>query len=115
MRPEAKIDFARSLRRDETFAEKRLWEQLRGRKLGGLKFVRQAAIGPYVVDFLCREHRFIIEVDGATHSTERELEKDAERTSHLAELGHRIVRFQNEEILHGLDGVLVRIREALAS
>ncbi len=46
---------AKSLRRKETEAEKRLWGYLRDRRLNGNKFVRQVPIGPYVVDFLNRE------------------------------------------------------------
>jgi hypothetical protein len=33
----------------------RLWFALRDRRLGGFKFVRQEAIRPYIVDFVCRE------------------------------------------------------------
>jgi very-short-patch-repair endonuclease len=36
-----------------------------------LKFVRQYSIGPYFVDFVCRERMIIVEIDGATHSTEQ--------------------------------------------
>ena len=45
---------ARALRRDDTEAERRLWEELRGRRLNGFKFVRQLPIGPYFADFACR-------------------------------------------------------------
>ena len=69
MRDGAKLSTARQFRRDETFAEKRLWEQLRNRTLEGFKFVRQAPAGPYIADFLCRENKLIFEVDGATQQT----------------------------------------------
>ena len=62
---------ARKLRRGQTSAEQRLWRAIRNRQLDGLKFVRQVAIGPYVADFACRRGRIVIELDGATHSTER--------------------------------------------
>ena len=57
---------ARRLRKSDTAAEQRLWEALRGRRLAGLKFVRQLPIGPYYADFVCRAKRLIIEVDGDT-------------------------------------------------
>ena len=72
---------ARKLRRDETAAEKRLWEQLRSRKLQGFKFARQAPVGSYVADFLCRESKLVIEIDGATHFTTEEIERDKKRTN----------------------------------
>jgi very-short-patch-repair endonuclease len=70
-----------------------------------LKFVRQAPIGPYFVDFLCREHAVVVEVDGGTHSTVDELGADAARTAFLATQGLRIFRAHNSEIYDNLDGV----------
>ncbi|MGQ0485233.1 MAG: endonuclease domain-containing protein [Hyphomicrobiales bacterium] len=113
MRDNAKLSAARLLRRSDTLAEKRLWEQLRNRQLEGFKFVRQAPVGPYIADFLCREHRLVVEVDGATHSSGAEMERDFNRTSHLAKLGYRVIRFQNDEIVTGMDQVLTLILEAL--
>ena len=68
---------ARVLRSHSTSAEDRIWSALRNRRLNGLKFVRQYSIGPYFVDFVCRERMIIVEIDGATHSTEQELLYDA--------------------------------------
>lgn len=59
---------ARRLRLNSTNAELRLWNRLRSRSIEGCKFVRQEPIGPYVVDFVCREKRLIVEVDGGQHS-----------------------------------------------
>lgn len=114
MREGQKTFTARRLRRDETLAEKRLWEQLRNRQLDGLKFVRQAPVGPYVADFLCRELNLVIEVDGATHSTAAEIAYDAARTEKLEQLGFRVLRIQNDEAVSGMDELLTVIREALA-
>ena len=61
---DAKRSFARKLRREMTEAEGRLWEQLRDRRLDGLKFRRQAPIGSYVADFLCADAMLVVEVDG---------------------------------------------------
>ena len=63
---------ARSLRRDDTSTEQRLWTALRYRRLNGVKFVRQLPIGPYIADFACRAAKLIVEVDGATHSAEED-------------------------------------------
>ena len=57
-----KTVFARQLRKHSTQAERKLWRHLRSRSLAGFKFVRQEPIGPYIVDFICREKRLVIEV-----------------------------------------------------
>lgn len=74
---------SRELRQEQTSSEKLLWGKLRGRRLCGYEFVRQEPIGPYFVDFLCREHALVIEVDGATHSTEEEINRDKRRERFL--------------------------------
>jgi very-short-patch-repair endonuclease len=58
---------SRQLRRSMTDAERRLWEQLRERQMGGYKFRRQYPFGRYVLDFVCLQARLIIEVDGGQH------------------------------------------------
>jgi len=68
---ERRVNLERKLRRQSTDAETRLWLCLRDRRLCGSKFVRQEAIESYVVDFICRERRLIIEVDGASMRTIR--------------------------------------------
>lgn len=94
------------LRSRATGSEARLWAQLRNRQLGGFKFIRQAPIGAYFVDFVCRERKIVIEVDGATHGTPAEVENDAARTAALERMGYRVVRVTNDEILHNIAGVL---------
>ena len=101
-----KTDRARALRDRATSAEDWLWSRLRGRRLQGLKFVRQAPVGAYFVDFLCREHRVVVEVDGATHGTAAEILRDRERTAFLEREGYRVFRAHNEEVYENLDGVL---------
>jgi very-short-patch-repair endonuclease len=111
--PHKKINRARSLRRADIPAEERLWTNLRGRRLQKFKFVRQIPIGPYIVDFLCREARLIVEVDGATHSEDREIAYDAKRGAFLKAEGYRIIRVQNEDVYRHtvdvLDGILLAL------
>lgn len=97
---------SRVLRAQLIAAEARLWAKLRNRQLAGLKFVRQAAVGPYFVDFLCRERKVIIEVDGGTHSTGSEVVADAAREAELRQLGFRVVRVSNIAIYENVAGVL---------
>jgi very-short-patch-repair endonuclease len=104
---------AKALRKTSTRAEGLLWEQLRAKRFQGMKFVRQHPIGPYVVDFACRSLRLIIEVDGATHGTESELVHDAHRSAFLERLGYTILRISNDEVMNGMNEVLVLIAEAI--
>jgi very-short-patch-repair endonuclease len=113
LRQGAKLYSARALRRDETLAEKRLWEQLRNRTLEGFKFSRQVPIGSFIADFVCRKQRLIVEVDGATHSTDEEQAYDIRRTGFLKFEGYTVIRFQNDEILNGMDEVLTLILQVL--
>ena len=86
-----------------------LWSELRNRRLGGLKFVRQAPIGPYFVDFLCRERRVVVEVDGATHGSETEIAADATRTAHLNQLCYRVFRAHNDDGYNNQDRMLAAL------
>jgi very-short-patch-repair endonuclease len=97
---------ARGLRQSAPKAEKQLWYKLRDRRLNGFKFVRQEQIGRFYADFCCREHRLIIEVDGATHSTDLEVERDRHRQLHLEALGYSVLRFTNDELFRNMEGVL---------
>ncbi len=109
---ERKTSRARRLRRHSTKAELRLWNRLRSRVLHGHKFVRQEPIGPYVVDFVCRERRLVIEVDGGQHATDP---KDAIRDKWFMDRQYRVLRFWNNEVMGNIDGVLESIAAEFAS
>ena len=100
---------AARLRREQTDVEQRFWLAVRDRRLAGMKFRRQATIGPYAVDFLCIEKRLIIELDGGQH----EPTIDANRTRFLEARGHRVLRFWNNDVVENFDGVLRAVSEAL--
>jgi very-short-patch-repair endonuclease len=91
-------------------AERRLWRYLRSRGLNGHKFVRQEPIGPYTVDFVCREHRIIIEVDGGQHATDK---RDPIRDNWFKKNRYRAMRFWNKDVLGNIEGVLETIAAAL--
>ena len=104
---------ARALRRDAPSAERIVWRHLRNRRLGGWKFVRQEPIGPYFADFVCREKMLVVEIDGATHSTDVEIASDARRTAFLEAQGFRVMRFINAQIYENADGALEEILRVL--
>jgi very-short-patch-repair endonuclease len=85
---------ARRLRGEATYAESALWNRLRGRAFEGLKFRRQAPLGRYIVDFVCLEHRLVIELDGGIHDAPfRDPERDRRRDDCLREQGYRFCGF----------------------
>ncbi|MBZ9815791.1 endonuclease domain-containing protein [Mesorhizobium sp. CA7] len=98
----AKRSFARTLRREMTEAEHKLWQELRDRRLDRIKFRRQVPIGKYVADFACLEARLIVELDGSQHA---DSESDLERGAELKARGFRILRFWNDDILKDMSGV----------
>ncbi|MSP47154.1 MAG: DUF559 domain-containing protein [Xanthobacteraceae bacterium] len=103
---------SRKLRAASTNAELHLWSKLRSRSLDGHKFVRQEPIGPFVVDFVCREIRLVIEVDGGQHATDP---RDPPREQWLTDHGYQVIRFWNNDVLGNMDGVLQTILSALAA
>lgn len=107
----AQIARARTLRRDMTEAENRLWYHLRDRRLLGFKFVRQYPVARYYADFACREAMLVIEADGGQHTPER----DALRDRTIKAAGYRLLRFWNNDILGNTHGVLEEITRALSS
>ena len=105
-----KVKVERRLRRQGTDAEMKLWLSLRDRRLGGFKFVRQEAIEAFIVDFVCRDKKVIVEVDGGQHS---ESAKDRVRDEILRTAGYRVLRFWNSDVLKNKNGVLEVIADAL--
>ena len=103
---------AKDLRNHATPAERQLWRAISRRQIGGHKFSRQMPIGPYFADFLCREAKLLIELDGYSHDQEQG--RDERRDCFLAEQGFRVLRFANREVMDNLEGVVQAIRLALA-
>jgi very-short-patch-repair endonuclease len=99
-------DFAKELRRTQTNAEKILWSGLRNKQLGGYRFRRQHPIETFIADFVCVKERLIVEVDGVTHETAKELAYDHRRTRALEMLGWRVIRYANDAVFDNLDDVL---------
>ncbi|ESZ20754.1 endonuclease domain-containing protein [Mesorhizobium sp. L48C026A00] len=94
--------FARSMRREPTEAEDRLWHELRGRRLDRIKFRRQAPVGKFIADFVCAEARLIVEM---TAASTRVRNYDRERDAELKGRSFRVLRFWNDEVLRDLNAV----------
>lgn len=101
------------LRRNQTVAEKCLWDQLRNKRLKGIKFNRQYSIGANILDFYSPKLRLVIELDGGQHAEQISREYDHARTEYLKAHGSEEVRFWNHEIMHNIEGVPQKITEKI--
>lgn len=107
------LERAKALRKNMTAAETTLWYHLRAHRLQGFKFKRQKPVGQFIVDFVCMEHRIVIEVDGGQHLDEAQY--DQARDEWLRRRGFEVLRFWNHEVMGNLEGVLEAIHMALRS
>jgi len=105
------VRIARRLRVNQTDAKIVLWNRIRNRQIDGHKFVRQEPILGYICDFVCRERRLIVEVDGGQHN---ESAADAIRDRRLIEEDYKVLRFWNNDVLGNAEGVLTAIQAELS-
>ncbi|OGE87973.1 MAG: hypothetical protein A3J07_02205 [Candidatus Doudnabacteria bacterium RIFCSPLOWO2_02_FULL_49_13] len=104
---------SRSLRKNQTPWENKLWYNLRAKRFKGYRFRRQFVIGYYIVDFCCFEKKLIIELDGGQHNEEQTQLNDKERTEFLKSQGFKVIRFWNNDIQKNLPEVLETILDNL--
>ncbi len=112
------LSFARELRKNQTPAEKLFWSKVRNRRFLGLKFNRQFIIehdnsSYFIADFHCHEKKLIVEIDGEIHY--RQQEYDQIREEILRELGYKIVRFRNEDVIQNWSKVEKKLISELSS
>jgi len=100
------IENARALRKNMTPQEKRIWFFLRQKRFQGMRFRRQAPIGPYIADFLCLNPRLIIEIDGGQHNMPEHEAYDKKRTDYLEARGYKVLRFWDREVNLHIESVL---------
>ena len=102
-------DRARHIRRHN--AELRLSGLLRSRALRRYRFRRQHVVGPFIVDFICIEQAFIIELVNHQHALG--VPADSQRKLFLESLGFRVLRLWDSEVLSDPRTALRRIVDAL--
>lgn len=103
---------ARNNRRNMTEAESVFWSIVKGNGMGQ-RCLRQHVIGDYIVDFLFRKSKLIVEIDGGYHFSEEQQKEDAIRTKWLENEGYKVVRFTNEQVLFDTDNMIEKIEVAL--
>ena len=105
---------ARGNRKNMTEAESIFWSLVKGNLLGQ-RCLRQHIIGDYIVDFLFRKSKVIVEIDGGYHFTEKQQTDDAVRTDWLVQQGYKVIRFTNEQVLCDTDNVINEVKVTLSS
>ena len=105
----------KNLRKNQTEAERIIWNMVRNRQIQGLKFFRQYGVGPYIVDFCCPDIKLVIEADGGQHNEELDVKKDAKRTDYLNSLHITVIRFWNNDVVENREGVYDTIVQAVNS
>lgn len=71
----------------------------------GYQFLRQRPIDRFIADFMCKDLRLIIELDGITHQDPTVILKDEEKDKTLSELGCSVLRFTDNEVMRDLPNV----------
>ncbi len=104
------IAFAKEHRKNPTETEEIIWQKIRNNQIENTKFRRQHIIDKFIVDFVCFEYRLIIEIDGLIHNLPDHKISDEARTLRLNELGFKVIRFTNDEILNNIENVLSKIK-----
>jgi very-short-patch-repair endonuclease len=107
----------RDLRKNQTEAEKLFWKVVHDRKFNGKKFYRQYPIFHdisgretfFVADFYCYREKLVIELDGNIH--QYKLKEDNLRTEIINQLGIKVIRFKNKEIISDIEKVLKEIEK----
>lgn len=85
--------------------ERKLWSILRNHQFYGFEIRRQYPIDKYIVDFICRSKKIIIEIDGNQHNDEKSIEYDKNRSKDLNKLGYKVIRLWNNDVDNNSEGV----------
>lgn len=108
-------NYRRDLRKTLTPAEASLWSLLKNRQAFGLKFRRQTSIENYIVDFYCPQYKIVIELDGEPHFTQEQADKDQKRDKRLKELGHFVLRYENQVVFDHPDFIFNDIQQIMTT
>lgn len=106
------FELAELLRGRMTEAEKVLWQVLKKNEWQ-LNFRRQHPISIYIADFYCHKVKLVIELDGGYHENGDVKMNDQFRENKIKDFGITILRFKNEEVVDGIERVLLKIKDTI--
>ena len=107
--------FARQQRAQAVQSEALVWRAVRNRRCDGAKFQRQVPMGNYILDFVCFEHRLIVEIDGPSHDVLEQRLAGPARDAWLRDRGFRVLRLPNELVIASTELAVARIRDAMTN
>ena len=107
------FELAKRLRDNQTDAEIFLWNNLGIIQIKGIRFKRQHPVLYFIADFYCHKAKLIIEVDGGYHDIPEQYLYDKNRENELTELGLKVIRFSNNDVLNKIESVLNRIEKEI--
>ena len=107
------FELAKEMRNKPTEAESFLWIHLSQIKNKGIRFKRQHPILYFIADFYCHAAKLVVEVDGAYHDVPEQYCYDKNRDSELMNLGLKVVRFTNEQVLNDIENTLTQIKNEI--
>ena len=99
------------MRRDATDVEAAMWRILRDRRFQAVKFRRQFPFQNFILDFVCFERRFVVEIDGSEHADSK---SDERRDGILAREGFHVARYWNNDVLKRRGAVMEDLLAKLA-
>ncbi len=104
--------YARNLRKNGTKGEALLWRDvLKAKQYWPYQFNRQFIVGNYIVDFICRKLKLVIEIDGSSHFAKGE--EDYKRQQYFEDQGFVMLRFSESFVVYRMDEVITEINYAI--
>ena len=100
---------ARAMRRNPTPAQIALWERLKDKQCG-FTFNREVVMGSAIVDFACKTRWLVVETGG---EGEAGATLAALSDRKLTDVGVRVLRFSDDEVLADTDRVVKAIKDEL--
>ena len=100
---------ATALRQAKNLSEVLFWMQVTKGKFYKIDFDRQRVIGNYIVDFYIKQLALVIEIDGSSHDTK--IEYDKQRENYLMSLGLNIYRIKVKDIMQQMPRVMAGLED----
>lgn len=107
------FELAKKLRDNQTEAEMFLWDHLKKIQISRIHFKRQHPILYFIADFYCHRAKLVIEIDGGYHNIPEQYCYDKDREHELNELGLKVIRFTNEQVMCDIENTLKAIEQEI--
>lgn len=103
-------NLSKKQRNKSTIEEILFWKKIKNDALG-YRFLRQKAVGRFIIDFYCSKLMLAVEIDGSSHISK--LGSDEGRDKYLLVRGILTVRYKNDEIVKNINKVVNNLRKVI--